>query len=67
MNNLCYLFDIILGYIVDVKYWCFILLRVNFNYIYDSGLGVSCGIDLYFFVCLDWVIFCFNYFFCFII
>lgn len=64
MNNLRYLFDITLGYIADVKQWCPIPLRANFNYTHDSGLGASCGTDSHLSVCPDWVTLRFNYSLC---
>lgn len=64
MNNLRYLFDITLGYIADVKQWCPIPLRANFNYTHDSGLGASCGTNSHLSVCPDWVTLRFNYSLC---
>lgn len=64
MNNVSYLFEITLGYIADVKQWCPIPLRANFNYTHDSGLGVSCGTDSHLSVCPDWVTLRFNYSLC---
>lgn len=64
MNNLRYLFEITLGYIADVKQWCPIPLRANFNYTHDSGLGASCGTNSHLSVCPDWVTLRFNYSLC---
>lgn len=62
---LCLIDFLILGYEVDVKYWCLVMLLSNFIYSYNDGSVMNCGLfNFDFVVCFLWIIMIFNYVFC---
>ncbi|XP_061164536.1 uncharacterized protein LOC133173571 [Saccostrea echinata] len=52
------------GHDTEVKQWCPIPLRGDFNYTHDTGLVTSCGLSSSLTACPDWVTLQFNYSLC---